>query len=49
MITDFVLDDRPQVATLCSVTIIMKGNTCTPRIKLWKKERSSTSSRAAPG
>ncbi|WP_405539491.1 DUF4263 domain-containing protein [Streptomyces sp. NBC_00075] len=39
MITDFVLDDRPQVATLCSVTIIKKGNTFTPRIKLWKKDK----------
>ncbi|MFJ9203101.1 AbiJ-related protein [Streptomyces flaveolus] len=25
MITDFVLDDRPRVATLCNVTIIKKG------------------------
>ncbi|MEU3787738.1 Shedu anti-phage system protein SduA domain-containing protein [Streptomyces sp900129855] len=39
MITDFVLDDRPQVATLCSVTIIKKGSTFTPRIKLWKKDK----------
>lgn len=39
MITDFVLDDRPQVATLCSVTIIKKGDTFTPRIKLWKKDK----------
>ncbi|MFI6093855.1 Shedu anti-phage system protein SduA domain-containing protein [Streptomyces sp. NPDC051218] len=39
MITDFVLDDRPQVATLCSVTIIKKGNTFTPRVKLWKKDK----------
>lgn len=39
MITDFVLDDRPQVATMCSVTIIKKGDTFTPRIKLWKKDK----------
>ncbi|MGI5196426.1 Shedu anti-phage system protein SduA domain-containing protein [Streptomyces sp. CA-288835] len=39
MITDFVLDDRPQVATLCSVTIIKKGDTFTPRLKLWKKDK----------
>ncbi|MCG0283760.1 hypothetical protein [Streptomyces sp. PSAA01] len=25
MITDFVLDDRPQVATLCNVTIILES------------------------
>ena len=39
MITDFVLDDRPRVATLCSITIIKKGGTFTPRIKLWKKDK----------
>ncbi|GAA2114114.1 hypothetical protein GCM10009802_13220 [Streptomyces synnematoformans] len=39
MITDFVLDDRPRVATLCNVTIIKKGDTFTPRIKLWKKDK----------
>ncbi|WP_406088833.1 Shedu anti-phage system protein SduA domain-containing protein [Streptomyces sp. NBC_01013] len=39
MVTDFVLDDRPQVATLCNVTIIKKGDTFTPRIKLWKKDK----------
>jgi hypothetical protein len=39
MITDFVLDDRPQVATLCSVTVIKKGSTFTPRIKLWKRDK----------
>ncbi|MEV6952058.1 hypothetical protein [Streptomyces sp. NPDC051183] len=39
MVTDFVLDDRPQVATLCNVTIIKKGDTFTPRIKFWKKDK----------
>ncbi|MDH6130976.1 hypothetical protein P3T37_000343 [Kitasatospora sp. MAA4] len=39
MITDFVLDDRPQVATLCNVVIIKKGDSFTPRIKLWKKDK----------
>ncbi|TQF01485.1 hypothetical protein E6W39_03520 [Kitasatospora acidiphila] len=38
-ITDFVLDDRPQVATLLSVTIIKKGDSYTPRVKLWKKDK----------
>ncbi|MEU9087531.1 hypothetical protein [Streptomyces sp. NPDC048357] len=41
MITDFVLDDRPRVATLCSVTIIKKDDTFTPRIKLWKKDKKA--------
>ncbi|OIV37689.1 hypothetical protein BIV57_09680 [Mangrovactinospora gilvigrisea] len=40
MITDFVLDDRPQVATLCGVTMIKKGDAFTPRIKLWKKDKT---------
>lgn len=39
MITDFILDDRPQVATLCNVAIIKKGDSFTPRIKLWKKDK----------
>ncbi|GAA4028588.1 hypothetical protein GCM10022232_88080 [Streptomyces plumbiresistens] len=48
MITEFVLDDRPQVATLCSVTIIKKGNTFTPRIKLWKKDKKKAGEVPAP-
>ncbi|GAA2779250.1 DUF4263 domain-containing protein [Kitasatospora sp. CM 4170] len=40
MITSFVLDDRPQVATLLNVTIIKKGDSYTPRIKLWKKDKN---------
>ncbi|MFJ8979916.1 Shedu anti-phage system protein SduA domain-containing protein [Streptomyces sp. NPDC102282] len=47
MITDFVLDDRPQVATLCSVTIIKKGDTFTPRIKLWKKDKKKAGEASA--
>jgi hypothetical protein len=47
MITDFVLDDRPQVATLCSVTIIKKGDTFTPRIKLWKKDKTKAGENSA--
>ncbi|MBB4922947.1 Shedu anti-phage system protein SduA domain-containing protein [Kitasatospora kifunensis] len=39
-VTDFILDDRPQVATLCNVTIIRKDDTYSPRIKLWKKDKT---------
>ncbi|MFF4819990.1 Shedu anti-phage system protein SduA domain-containing protein [Kitasatospora sp. NPDC001309] len=46
-VTDFVLDDRPQVATLCNVTIIRKGDTYSPRIKLWKKDKSKAEKAAA--
>lgn len=48
MITEFVLDDRPQVATHCSVTIIKKGDTFTPRIKLWKKDKKKAGDVSAP-
>ncbi|RKT18298.1 uncharacterized protein DUF4263 [Streptomyces sp. 1114.5] len=46
-VTDFVLDDRPQVATLCNVTIIRKGDIYSPRIKLWKKDKSKAEKAAA--
>jgi hypothetical protein len=41
LITDFVLDDRPLVATLCQVTLIKKGDKYSPRIKLWKKDKTA--------
>ncbi|MEU9408763.1 Shedu anti-phage system protein SduA domain-containing protein [Streptomyces sp. NPDC048281] len=40
MISDFLLDDRQLVATLCHVTLINKGGVLSPRIKLWKKDKS---------
>ncbi|MER7643723.1 Shedu anti-phage system protein SduA domain-containing protein [Streptomyces sp. NPDC126522] len=39
-ITDFLLDDRPLVATLCNVTLINKDGFLSPRIKLWKKDKT---------
>ncbi|MFG2717433.1 Shedu anti-phage system protein SduA domain-containing protein [Streptomyces sp. NPDC048416] len=39
-ITDFLLDDRPLVATLCQVTLINKDGVLSPRIKLWKKDKT---------
>ncbi|WP_264372785.1 MULTISPECIES: Shedu anti-phage system protein SduA domain-containing protein [Streptomyces] len=42
VITDFLLDDRPLVATLCHVTLIDKGGALSPRIKLWKKDKTRT-------
>lgn len=41
LITDFVLDDRPRVATLCQVTLIKKDGTYSPRLRFWKKDKSS--------
>ncbi|URM93983.1 DUF4263 domain-containing protein [Actinomadura madurae] len=40
LVTDFVLDDRPQVATLCQVTLIKKDDEYSPRIRLWKKDKT---------
>jgi Domain of unknown function (DUF4263) len=40
LITDFVLDDRPQVATMCQVTLIRKDDKYSPRIRLWKKDKT---------
>ncbi|WP_241843976.1 hypothetical protein [Streptomyces sp. CB02130] len=39
LVTDFLLDDRPRVATLCQVTLINKDGVLSPRVKLWKKDR----------
>ncbi|TDC75228.1 Shedu anti-phage system protein SduA domain-containing protein [Streptomyces hainanensis] len=40
MVTDFLLDDRPLVATLCHVTLLNKGGVLSPRVKLWKKDKA---------
>ncbi|MFD8802990.1 Shedu anti-phage system protein SduA domain-containing protein [Streptomyces atroolivaceus] len=40
LVTDFLLDDRPRVATLCQVTLINKDGALSPRIKLWKKDKT---------
>ncbi|OKH61224.1 hypothetical protein EB72_25160 [Mycobacterium sp. SWH-M1] len=40
LITDFVLEDRPRVSTLCQITLIKKDNGFSPRIRLWKKDKT---------
>ncbi|MFJ2257315.1 Shedu anti-phage system protein SduA domain-containing protein [Streptomyces sp. NPDC087844] len=47
LITEFLLDDRPQVATLCHVTLINKDGVFSPRIKLWKKDKTKAERTAA--
>ncbi|MFF7764324.1 Shedu anti-phage system protein SduA domain-containing protein [Streptomyces griseorubiginosus] len=47
LITDFLLDDRPRVATLCNVTLINKDGVLSPRIKLWKKDKTKAAKTAA--
>lgn len=42
LVTDFVLNDGPRVATLCTVTLINKDGTYTPRLKFWKKDKTKT-------
>jgi len=38
-IRDFILDDRSQVALICSVTLIRKEERYSPRIQLWRKDK----------
>jgi AbiJ-like protein len=40
LITEFRLDDRPQVATLIHVALINKDGVLSPRIKIWKKDKT---------
>jgi len=40
LITDFVLEDRTRVALLCTVTLIEKPDGYSPRIRLWKKDKT---------
>jgi hypothetical protein len=39
-VRDFVLDDRPKVATVCSVSLVRDNGAVSPRIKLWKKDKT---------
>jgi hypothetical protein len=39
LITDFVIHDGAQVATLCTVTLIHTGGAYSPRLKFWKKDK----------
>ncbi|HEX6341379.1 Shedu immune nuclease family protein [Umezawaea sp.] len=41
LITDFVLKDGPQVATLCQVTLIKKDGKYAPRLRFWKKDKTN--------
>ncbi|MEU7317292.1 Shedu anti-phage system protein SduA domain-containing protein [Streptomyces sp. NPDC007083] len=49
MVTDFLLDNRPRVATLCNVTLINKDGSLSPRVKLWKKDKTKAAKAAAMG
>lgn len=40
LITDFVIDDRQQVATLCEVTLIKKDEKYSPRLRFWKRDKT---------
>lgn len=43
LVTDFILEDRPRVSTLCQVTLIKKDETYSPRLRLWKKDKTKIS------
>jgi len=40
LIKDFLLDDRERVALYCGVRLIAHGDTYSPRIRLWKRDKS---------
>ncbi|KQR23190.1 Shedu immune nuclease family protein [Microbacterium sp. Leaf151] len=40
LIKDFLLDDRPRVSLHCEVRLIDHGGKYSPRVRLWKRDRS---------
>lgn len=40
LVTDFILDGRPQVETRCTVTLIEIGDSFSPRLRFWKRDKS---------
>lgn len=42
LVTEFVLENGERVATLCHVTLIKKDGRFSPRIKLWKRDKTKT-------
>ncbi|MEU1736064.1 Shedu immune nuclease family protein [Streptosporangium sp. NPDC020145] len=40
LVTDFVLHEGARVATVCTVTLIYKDGSYTPRLKFWKKDKT---------
>jgi hypothetical protein len=47
LITDFILEDRPRVSTLCQITLIKKDDGFSPRIRLWKKDKTKAGRQTA--
>ncbi len=41
LIKHFILEERPQVTTLCEVTLINKGEKFTPRLRIWKRSKTT--------
>ena len=41
LIKHFVLEEKPQVVTLCEVTLIKKGGKFTPRLRIWKRSKAT--------
>lgn len=40
LIKDFLLEDRPRVSLHCGVRLIARGDKYSPRIRLWKRDKS---------
>ena len=47
LVTDFILHEGPQVATICSVTVIAKDGAYTARLKFWKKDKTKEENQPA--
>jgi hypothetical protein len=46
LITDFVLLRRPRVDTMCKVVLAGSTDQYTPRLRIWKKDKTSSASKA---
>lgn len=47
LITDFIIENKPQVATMCTVTLIRKGvDGYSPRLRFWKKAKAQAGKQA---
>ncbi|HNI36337.1 MAG TPA: DUF4263 domain-containing protein [Microthrixaceae bacterium] len=47
LVKSFELADRPQVATYCDVTLIKKGDRFSPRLHLWKRDKTKAGQKRA--
>jgi hypothetical protein len=46
LITDFIIENKPQVATMCTVILIRKDEGYSPRLRFWKKDKTQAGKQA---